>query len=181
MVKLTGNILEVIRQKLEVLMQGYDNFQQMNQLNSQNNDFMEWALEFINQILTFMKDIDCPNYDSIILETMREMCELYWQYLKKLKEINLIIIYNLDLDLSFIYKFCSKHFKDNMNLLQKFKSLREFYSLMLVNNIQDLLEPQKRNISYSSLNMQIVMFLLKKYNQVKIPENKIRDLKKKDV
>ena len=59
-------------------MQGYDNFQQMNQLNSQNNDFMEWALEFINQILTFMKDIDCPNYDSIILETMREMCELYW-------------------------------------------------------------------------------------------------------
>jgi len=78
MVKLTGNILEVIREKLEVLMQGYENLQQMNQLNTQNNDFMEWALEFVNQIISFMKDINCPNSDSIILETMREICELYW-------------------------------------------------------------------------------------------------------
>ena len=33
------------------------------------------------------------------------MCELYWDYLSGLKEFNLIIINNLDMDLSFIYKY----------------------------------------------------------------------------
>jgi len=52
---------------------------------------------------------------------------------------------------------------------------------MLINNIQDLLEPQKRAISYGNLIMEDVIDLLKKYNQVKIPNNKIRDIKKKDM
>ena len=111
---------------------------------------------------------------------MREMCELYWNYLKSLKEVNLIIIHNLNLDLSFIYKFCNEHFKDLAGIFDKFRSLREFYSLMLTNNIQDLLEPQKRTISYPNLNMETVVMILKKYSQVNT-NGKIRELKKKDV
>lgn len=51
---------------------------------------------------------------------------------------------------------------------------------MLTNNIQDLLEPQKRTISYPNLNMETVVMILKKYNQVNT-NGKIRELKKKDV
>lgn len=152
-----------------------------NNINNNNNDFVEWSLEFIYHIIVFMKEINCPNYESIIIETMREMCDLYWDYLKDLKEINLVIIYNLDLDLSFIYRYCSKNFPGNIVMLDKFKSLRQFYSLMLTNNIQDLLDPQKRSLSYPDLSIDLLIPMLKKYTQAKATGGKIRELKKKEV
>lgn len=150
-------------------------------INDHYNQFVEWSLQFIFHIIDFMKQIKCPNYESIIIETMREMCELYWNYLKSLKEVNLIIIHNLNLDLSFIYKFCNQNFKDLNGIFDKFRSLREFYSLMLTNNILDLLQPQKRAISYPNLNLQTTIMILKKYNQASNTGGKIRELKKKDV
>jgi hypothetical protein len=180
MVKLTRNILEVIQRKLAKLMEDY-NSTSTNTINDAYHDFVEWTLEFVNHIIIFMRQVDCPNYEAIIIETMREMCELYWGYLKGLKEINLVVIYNLDLDLSFIYRFCAQNYSKNPGVLDKFKSLREFYTLMLTNNVQDLLEPQKRNISYPHLNMEVVLAMLKKYNQAKVTSPKIRELKKKDV
>lgn len=36
---------------------------------------------------------------------------------------------------------------------------------MLTNNIQDLLEPQKRTISYPNLNIETAIMIMKKYNQ----------------
>lgn len=71
-----------------------------------------------------MKEINCPNHNEVTIETMRQMCDIYWDYLKDLKEINLIIVYNLDLDLSFIYRYCSKYFSGNIAILDRFKSLR---------------------------------------------------------
>ena len=62
-----------------------------------------------------------------------------------------MLLHNLDLDLSFIYRFCHEHLHTNMAVTGKFKSLREFYSLMLTNNIMDYLEPAKRSISYPNL------------------------------
>jgi len=112
---------------------------------------------------------------------MREMCELFWEYLGQLKEVNLVVIYNLDLDLSFIYKYCNKHFTANLGLLDKFKSLREFYALMLMNNINDLLDPQKRTLSYPNLNMEVLLPMLRKYSQSKATQGKVRELRKKDV
>ena len=56
---------------------------------------------------------------------MKMIRELFWQYLKGIKEINLVIIHNLDIDLSFIYKFCHKHFVGiTAGMLDQFKSLR---------------------------------------------------------
>ncbi len=60
-VKLTRNILEVIRQKLTKLMEDYSAMNP-NVLNDSYNDFVEWALEFVYHIIVFMKDINCPNY-----------------------------------------------------------------------------------------------------------------------
>jgi len=71
-----------------------------------------------------MRNINCPNYEEIAIESMREMCNLYWEYLRELKEFNLITIYNLDLDLSFIYKYCAKNFSGNIAILDRLKSLR---------------------------------------------------------
>ena len=149
--------------------------------NNSHNQFVEWTLEFVYHIIQFMKDIECPNYQQVSIESMRQMCQLYWEYLRGLKQINLVIVYNLDLDLSFIYKYCNKNFTANLGLLDKFKSLREFYALLLMNNINDLLQPQKRSLSYPNLNMELLIPMLKKYNQCKNTQNKVRELKKKDV
>ena len=43
MVKLTANILEVIREKLRTLMQDYHNMD-LQHINSQYNEFVEWSL-----------------------------------------------------------------------------------------------------------------------------------------
>lgn len=52
---------------------------------------------------------------------------------------------------------------------------------MLTNNIQDLLDPQKRVLSYPNLDMEVLIPMLKKYAQAKSTGGKIRELKKKDV
>lgn len=78
------------------------------------------------------------------------------------------------MDLSFIYRFCAKNFSGNMSVLDKFKSLREFYALMLTNNLQDLLEPQKRAISYPNLSLETIIAMLKKYSQAKSTGGKVR-------
>ena len=106
---------------------------------------------------------------------------MYWEYLKGLKEFNLIIIYNLDMDLSFIYRYCSKNFPGNVAILDRFKSLREFYALMLTNNIQDYLDPQKRSISYPNLHVELVVDMLRKYVEAKKKNGKIRELKRREV
>lgn len=68
-----------------------------------------------------------------------------------------------------------------MSILDKFKSLREFYALMLTNNINDFLQPQKKELSYPNLSIELIVPMLKKYSQAKSTNGKIRDLKKKDV
>lgn len=52
---------------------------------------------------------------------------------------------------------------------------------MLTNNIQDLLDPQKRSLSYQNLPLEMLVPILKKYVQGKSVGSKIRELKKKDV
>ena len=53
---------------------------------------------------------------------------------------------------------------------------------MLTNNLTDLLEKHKREISYSNLDLYRIIPVLKKYNKAKSNcGGKIRDLKKKDV
>lgn len=52
---------------------------------------------------------------------------------------------------------------------------------MLTNNINDLLDPQKRTLSYPNLSMELLLPMLKKYNQAKSTQGKVRELKKKDV
>lgn len=48
--------------------------------------------------------------------------------------------------------------------------------------MQDILDKQKRDISYSHIDMNRLIPILKKYNKAKNNANgKIRDLKKKDV
>ena len=52
---------------------------------------------------------------------------------------------------------------------------------MLMNNINDLLDPQKRTLSYPNLSMELLLPMLKKYAQSKATLGKVRELKKKDV
>ena len=109
------------------------------------------------------------------------MCELYWEYLTSLREVNLIIIYNLDMDLSFIYRYWAKYFSNNLAILDRFKSLRQFYALMLTNNIQDYLDQQKRKLSYPDLPQELVVEMLRKYVQAKSTGGRVRELKKREV
>lgn len=58
----------------------------------------------------------------------------------------------------------------------------QFYSFLLTNNIQDILDRQKRDITYSHLDLNRIIPILKKYNKAKHNAGgKIRDLKKKDI
>lgn len=52
---------------------------------------------------------------------------------------------------------------------------------MLTNNIQDLLDPQKRTLSYPNLSLEVLIAMLRKYTQAKSTGGKIRELKKKEV
>lgn len=53
---------------------------------------------------------------------------------------------------------------------------------MLTGNITDLLDKQKREISYSKLDLHQLIPVLKKYNKAKNNgQGKFRDLKKKQV
>lgn len=53
---------------------------------------------------------------------------------------------------------------------------------MLTNNINDILEKPKRDISYAHIDFQRLIPILKRYNKAKSNcGGKIRDLKKKDV
>ncbi len=44
-------------------------------------------------------------------------------------------VYNLDLDLLYIYKFLRQHFPNYPDIADKLKSLSQFYALLLTNNI----------------------------------------------
>ena len=88
----------------------------------------------------------------------------------------------MDLDLLSIYKFVTKNFGFYRNIADLFKSLSEFYSLMLTNNINDILDKEKRDITYAHLDLNRLIPILKKYNKSKgNGGGKIRELKKKDV
>ena len=50
---------------------------------------------------------------------------------------------------------------------------------MLKNNINDIVDPQKRVLSYSSIDLLTLTIILSKYNRVN--HNNLRDLKKRDV
>lgn len=53
---------------------------------------------------------------------------------------------------------------------------------MLTNNIQEILERQKRDIVYSHIDFQRILPILRKYNKARNNGGgKIRDLKKKDI
>ena len=53
---------------------------------------------------------------------------------------------------------------------------------MLSNNIQDILDKQKKDIAYSHVDFHMLLPILKKYNKAKNNGGgKIRDLKKKDI
>jgi len=94
----------------------------------------------------------------------------------------LLTIYNLDLDLLFVYKFLSKYFPFYPDLSEKFKSLTQFFAFFLTNNIQDILEKPKRDIAYANIDILRIIPILKKYNKAKHNAGgKIRDLKKKDI
>lgn len=82
----------------------------------------------------------------------------------------------------YIYKFVNRYFTFYPDITDKFKSLSQFYSLMLTNNIQEVLEKQKRDIAYSHIDFQRLIPILRKYNKAKNNAGgKIRDLKKKDI
>ena len=82
----------------------------------------------------------------------------------------------------FIYKFISRNFPFYPELTEKFKSLSQLYAFFLTNNIQDILDKQKRDITYSHIDLQRLIPILKKYNRAKnTAGGKIRDLKKKDI
>ena len=94
----------------------------------------------------------------------------------------MLTIYNLDTDLMFIYKYINKYFPFYKDLTDKFKGLSQFYVLMLTNNLNDILDKQKRDIMYSYLDLKRIISILKKYNKAKNNGGgKIRDLKKKDI
>ncbi len=50
---------------------------------------------------------------------------------------------------------------------------------MLKNNINDITDPQKRVLSYSSIDLVTLTIILTKYNRVN--HSGVRDLKKRDV
>ena len=50
---------------------------------------------------------------------------------------------------------------------------------MLVNNIQDITDPQKRMQSYSKIDLHTLIMILAKYNRVN--STGLRDLKKRDL
>lgn len=81
-----------------------------------------------------------------------------------------------------IYKKLNENFSYYPGLAEKFKSLNQFYSLLLMNNIQQVLQKNKRDIAYSHIDFQRIIPILKKYNKAKNNGGgKVRDLKKKDV
>lgn len=81
-----------------------------------------------------------------------------------------------------IYKFLSQNFSFYPELTSQLKPLSQFYDLMLRNNIQELLDKQKRDILYSHMDIYKIVPILKKYNKSKgNGGGKIRELKKRDV
>jgi hypothetical protein len=99
--------------------------------------------------------------------------------LKYQKEYSLITIHNLNLDLNFIYKFIAQNLSPYHSVTHKLNSLQQFYSLMLINNINDIADPQKRGQSYAAIDLQTLILVLGKYNRVNC--NGLRDLKKRDL
>jgi hypothetical protein len=77
--------------------------------------------------------------------------QTYWQYFEDCREYTLITVYNLDIDLLFIYKFITKFFPFYPELGGKLKSLSQFYAFLLINNPNDILDKQKRDITYPNL------------------------------
>ena len=52
---------------------------------------------------------------------------------------------------------------------------------MLNNDIQEILQKNKRAISYPSLNIRRIVPILKRYNRAKTSNGKVRDLRKRVV
>jgi hypothetical protein len=106
----------------------------------------------------------------------------YWQCFEECKEYTLLTVFNLDLDLLFIYKFITKYFPFYPDLGKKLRSLSQFYAFLLTNNLTDILEKQKRDITYPNIEVLKLIPILKKFSRAKLAKGaRVRDIKKKDI
>lgn len=99
-------------------------------------------------------------YDKeIIYSMMTFMAQKYWEVLLELKEFNLQAIYNLNLDLVYLYKVLASKMSAypskklaNPDLVDKFKSLQQLVDYLLTGNLNDLQDQTKKRAIYPDLD-----------------------------
>ncbi len=71
-----------------------------------------------------MRDEGSQYHDTIVTVLIDHVNELYWSYFQSLDEITLLTIYNLDLDLMYLYKYCAKNLSGYPRCKDSLKSLQ---------------------------------------------------------
>ncbi len=66
-------------------------------------------MEYVKETATYMKEIRSTFVEEILYSVVTYIVYFYWEYLKELREFSLITIHNLNLDLTFIYRFIGMH------------------------------------------------------------------------
>ncbi len=122
---------------------------------------------YIQSVVGELRRLGMDGIGEMLTMWMGHIASLYWEYLETCKEWNLITIYNFDKELMAIYRGIGDSFAGIPGLPEGFKGLGQFYALMLVNNVNDILEKNKRDISYSHLDISKILPILKKYNKAK--------------
>lgn len=183
-VEMRRRMRETLEEKITFIMANYE--QQFTWLPDnaceQPSQIIEWTLEYIKSAIYELRRTNNPASEEMAYSWIGYIAQLYWEYFEQCKEFNLLTIYNLEKDLIFVYKYLMKYFPFYSDLFDKFKGLSQFYEFMLTNNVQDILDKQKRDITYSHLDIPRLIPILRKYNKAKNNAGgKIRELKKKDI
>jgi hypothetical protein len=108
-VELALKTREIIEGKIEQQMHSYSEIRwNPQEVSKCHHDFLEWLMEYVYALCLQLKSYELGFDREAIYSIMSYLANKYWDVLLgDVVEFNLQGIYNLNLDLMYIYKMCS--------------------------------------------------------------------------
>eukprot|EP01016_Furgasonia_blochmanni_P017142 TRINITY_DN2002_c0_g1_i6.p1 TRINITY_DN2002_c0_g1~~TRINITY_DN2002_c0_g1_i6.p1 ORF type:complete len:325 (-),score=68.23 TRINITY_DN2002_c0_g1_i6:139-1113(-) len=179
--KCEENIHESLNEKIELFVQMLGDVKWMPSApNSQHHDCMEDLVNYMQSTLYAMKII-LPDYTrTLAYLTFKHINNLIFDVLlQKVKNFNIAALYNLELDLIYMFNCAGNFFKEYENLMDCLRELRQFLDMFLIGHPNEYVDLKIRGQKYYHLDPRKMIPILDKYKKTVI--NKLPVVRRREV